>query len=302
MGLLRDAMGGMAAAIHAQFGWRVHSYDGQVYEPSVSDSRTIVNVKLPDVGFPAPSYQLDGGLHGTGSVTVDVYNRSRAAAIDASENVMRWLHLRSFGEGASFFEVVGWMETEREEIDGFVGGTGWHAMRISGTLRLAFAPQLTREEIFGEDFTPIVFRFTPTDAGNAAAVMALPAVAYAELYSDVVDVTGGNPTLTGAFAPPLRFTSFGWHENAAVGGVRQASFEVTLSGAEGYTANAIGLYNSDGDLIAAASAYDLIVKPPDIIRTALATVSFDDTDFQHSGELELDGRALELGGRGLRVD
>lgn len=148
MGLILDATNALALDIHDQFGWTTHGYDGRIYSPSATSSRTTVTVGLPSVSVPDANSQPDGGVHGEGLLAVEVYHPERATALNSSENLMRWLNGRSLTDGASFVRITDWGELDAEEVEGYFG-VGYTGVRVEASVSLSFAPYYTDEQIFG---------------------------------------------------------------------------------------------------------------------------------------------------------
>ena len=121
MGLILDSTSQLALDIHTQFGWATHAYDGKIFSPPVPQSRTTVRVNLNTIPMDATDVQRDGGLHGTGALTLSVEHPDRLTALDASENLMRWVSGRSLADGAAFVSVSSWTEQEADDIEGRFG-------------------------------------------------------------------------------------------------------------------------------------------------------------------------------------
>ena len=148
MGVIVDGTAALARSIHDVFGVVAHSYDGSVFTPDPRGESEVVTVGMPRVSFPDELASMDGGLHGSGEVVIIVYGADRAATLDLSENIARWLIVAPRSDGFALVSVEGWEETLPQDVDGVIDD-GITEVEISATARVNLPSYLDDEALFG---------------------------------------------------------------------------------------------------------------------------------------------------------
>ena len=148
MGVIVDGTAQLARSIHDVFSVVAHAYDGEAFTPDPRGENAIVTVGMPRVTFPNELASLDGGLHGEGSVVVIVYGADRAATLDLSERIARWLIVAPRSDGFALVSVESWEETLPQDVDGVVDD-GITEVEISATARVNLPSYLSDADLFG---------------------------------------------------------------------------------------------------------------------------------------------------------